>query len=145
MARLNRGTDTQRDGLTPAPKPHHTRGLTLAEADEVAVSELAEHDWISVEGFPVDDVLQSISAVTGVAPRVTQRMLDFTTIEALVAGGHGIALMPRFAVRHPGVKRLELKGVRAARVYEALVRPRARTAVAQVVELLMAAGAEHGQ
>lgn len=72
-------------------------------------------------------------------------MLDFTTIEALVAGGHGIALMPRFAVRHPGVKRLELKGVRAARVYEALVRPRARSAVAQVVELLMAAGAEHGQ
>ncbi|MCZ4579497.1 LysR family transcriptional regulator [Gordonia amicalis] len=126
------------DVIVPVDSP-------LAEADEVAVSELAEHDWISVEGFPVDDVLQSISAVTGVAPRVTQRMLDFTTIEALVAGGHGIALMPRFAVRHPGVKRLELKGVRAARVYEALVRPRARTAVAQVVELLMAAGAEHGQ
>ncbi|GAB86176.1 LysR family transcriptional regulator [Gordonia rubripertincta] len=127
------------DVIVPVDSP-------LAEADEVAVSELAEHDWISVEGgFPVDDVLQSISAVTGVAPRVTQRMLDFTTIEALVAGGHGIALMPRFAVRHPRVKRLELKGVRAARVYEALARPRSRSAVQQVVEHLTAAGAEHRQ
>lgn len=116
---------------------------TLAERDSVAVSELADCDWISVEGgFPVDDVLLSISAITGVAPRVTQRMLDFTTIEALVAAGHGIALMPRFAVRHPRVKRLELKGVRAARVYEALTRPRARGAVGTVVALLVDAGAE---
>ncbi|WP_238422823.1 LysR family transcriptional regulator [Gordonia sp. 'Campus'] len=117
----------------------------LAGRDEVAVTELAEHDWISVEGgFPVDDVLQSISAVTGVAPRVTQRMLDFTTIEALVAGGHGIALMPRFAVRHPGVKRLVIKGVRAARVYEALSRPRSRSAVQRVVEHLQTASDGRG-
>ncbi|WAC57413.1 LysR family transcriptional regulator [Gordonia sp. SL306] len=110
------------------------RESTLAHHDEVEVAELADHDWISVEGgFPVDDVLLSISAVTGVAPRVTQRMLDFATIEAIVAAGHGIALIPRFAVRHPGVKRLELKGVRAARVYEALTRPSSRIAVQAVV------------
>ena len=120
-------------------------GSELAVRDQVAVTELADHDWISVEGgFPVDDVLLSISAATGVAPRVTQRMLDFTTIEALVAHGHGIALMPRFAVRHPGVKRLVLKGVRAARVYEALARPRSRAAVQQVVDHLRAVGAEQG-
>lgn len=117
----------------------------LALRDQVAVTELADHDWISVEGgFPVDDVLLSISAATGVAPRVTQRMLDFTTIEALVAHGHGIALMPRFAVRHPGVKRLVLKGVRAARVYEALARPRSRAAVQQVVDHLRGVGADQG-
>ncbi|NDK91784.1 LysR family transcriptional regulator [Gordonia desulfuricans] len=109
----------------------------LAGADRVPVADLADRDWISVEGgFPVDDVLQSISAFTGVAPRVTQRMLDFTTIEALVAGGHGIALMPRYAVRHPGVHRLELAGVRAARVYEALTRPRVRRAITTVEEHL---------
>ncbi|MGC4961056.1 LysR family transcriptional regulator [Gordonia sp. DT218] len=110
------------------------RESALARHDEVEVGELADHDWISVEGgFPVDDVLLSISAVTGVAPRVTQRMLDFATIEAIVAADHGIALIPRFAVRHPGVKRLELKGVRAARVYEALTRPSSRVAVQAVV------------
>lgn len=113
------------------------RSSELARQDSVAVSELADSDWISVEGgFPIDDVLLSISAVTGVAPRVTQRMLDFATIEALVAADHGIALMPRFAARHPGVKRLELRGVRAARVYEALTRPRGRAAIAAVVGML---------
>ena len=110
----------------------------FAQQDSVLVEDLADSDWISVEGgFPVDDVLLSISAVTGVAPRVTQRMLDFTTIEALVAADQGIALIPRFAVRHPGVRRLELRGVRAARVYEALTRPNPRGAVAAVVEHLV--------
>ncbi|HMS74042.1 LysR family transcriptional regulator [Gordonia sp. (in: high G+C Gram-positive bacteria)] len=109
----------------------------FARRAAVDVADLADSDWISVDGgFPVDDVLLSISAVTGVVPRVTQRMLDFTTIEALVAAGHGIALMPRHAVRHPGVKALSLKGVRAARVYEALTRPNPRGSVAKVVGLL---------
>lgn len=116
----------------------------LAVRNSVSVSELADHDWISVEGgFPVDDVLLSISALTGVAARVTQRMLDFTTIEALVAANHGIALMPRFAVRHPGVRAVELKGVRAARVYEALTRSRIGTAVDDVVAALRSAAAGH--
>ncbi|GAB04748.1 LysR family transcriptional regulator [Gordonia amarae] len=109
----------------------------FAHQGAVGVTDLADADWISVEGgFPVDDVLLSISAITGVAPRVTQRMLDFTTIEALVAAGHGIALMPRYAVRHPGVKTLTLTGVRAARVYEALTRPNPRQFVVSVVALL---------
>lgn len=110
----------------------------LAQRESVEVGELADHDWISVEGgFPVDDVLLSVSAATGVAPRVTQRMLDFATIESLVAAGQGIALIPRYAVRHPGVRRLVLKGVRAARVYEALTRPDdGRSGVAQVLEYL---------
>ncbi|MBE7195577.1 MAG: LysR family transcriptional regulator [Gordonia polyisoprenivorans] len=111
------------------------RTSDLADHRRVAVAELADRDWISVEGgFPVDDVLQSISALTGVAPRVIQRMLDFTTIEALVAADHGIALMPRHAARHPDVVALELKGVRAARVYEAFTRPHPRAAIASVVD-----------
>ena len=118
------------DVIVPAASP-------FARHDAVNVADLSGCDWISVEGgFPVDDVLLSISAVTGVAPRVTQRMLDFTTIEALVAAGHGIALMARYAVRHPGVKALTLTGVRAARVYEALTRPNPRRSVVSVVELL---------
>ncbi|MEE3851630.1 LysR family transcriptional regulator [Gordonia sp. LSe1-13] len=110
----------------------------FAGRGEIEVAELADCDWISVEGgFPVDDVLLSISAVTGVATRVTQRMLDFGTIQSIVAADHGIALIPRYAVRHAGVKRLTLKGVHAARVYEALTRPGSRAAVAQVVDHLV--------
>ena len=75
---------------------------------------------------------------------VLQRQFDQFARGALVAADHGIALMPRFAVRHPEVKRLVLKGVRAARVYEALARPRSRAAVQQVVDHLRAVGAEQG-
>ncbi|MBD0021963.1 LysR family transcriptional regulator [Gordonia pseudamarae] len=112
---------------------------SFAHRATVSVAELADADWISVEGgYPVDDVLLSMSAVTGVAPRVAQRMLDFTTIEALVAAGHGIALMPRHAARDPAVTAVTLTGVRAARVYEALTRPNPRRSVEAVVDLLHA-------
>ena len=109
----------------------------IAQRDSVNVSELADFDWISVEGgFPVDDVLLSVAAATGVQPRVTQRLLNFDTIEALVAAGEGIALMPRHVIRHRGVKPLVINGVRAARVYEALTRPDPSTSVRRVVGYL---------
>lgn len=111
----------------------------LAGRGEVTLSELEHEDWISVRGgFPVDDVLLSLAAVTGVQPRVVHRINDFRAIEAMVARNHGIALMPRFSVRDPEVDRLVLTGVRAARVYEALSRPQAteRAAVRQLLHEL---------
>ncbi|MDJ0114080.1 LysR family transcriptional regulator, partial [Rhodococcus erythropolis] len=36
--------------------------------------------------------------------------------------GHGVALMPRYAITHPGVSRKPVAGVRAARVYELATR-----------------------
>ena len=42
--------------------------------------------------------------------------------------------MPRHAARYPDVVALELKGVRAARVYEAFTRPHPRAAIASVVD-----------
>ncbi|GGF19866.1 LysR family transcriptional regulator [Williamsia phyllosphaerae] len=101
-------------------------GHRLAGQIAVAVTDLADEDWISVRGgFPVDDVLLSLATVTGVQPRITHRINDFTAIEALVADGHGIALLPRFAVRNPEVVRLTLSGVRAARQYDLVHRPEA--------------------
>ncbi|MFI6870777.1 LysR family transcriptional regulator [Nocardia sp. NPDC050406] len=114
----------------------------LARQGTVAPAELAEETWLSVRGgFPVDDVLRSIATVTGVQPRITQRLLDFTVIEALVATGYGVAVMPRFAVRHPDLIMLRLSGVRAARLYELATRPHAdnRPAVAAVLAAFQAA------
>lgn len=111
----------------------------LAGRGEVTLAELEHEDWISVRGgFPVDDVLLSLAAVTGVQPRVVHRINDFRAIEAMVARNHGIALMPRFSVRDPEVDRLVLTGVRAARVYEALSRPQAveRAVVRQLLHEL---------
>ena len=112
-------------------------GHRLAGRETVAPQELAQESWLSVRGgFPVDDVLRSIATVTGVQPRITQRLNDFSVIEELVAAGHGVALMPRHAVRHPGLAVLRLSGVRAARLYDLATRPHAerRPAVATVLD-----------
>ncbi|MCM6772665.1 LysR family transcriptional regulator [Nocardia sp. CDC159] len=98
----------------------------LARQGAVTPAELAEESWLSVRGgFPVDDVLRSIATVTGVQPRIAQRLNDFNVIEELVASGYGVALMPRYAVRHPDLVVLRLAGVRAARLYELASRPHA--------------------
>ncbi len=114
----------------------------LARSGAVVPAELADEEWLSVRGgFPVDDVLRSIATVTGVQPRITQRLNDFSVIEAMVAAGCGIALMPRFAVRDPNLVMLRLAGVRAARLYDLATRPHAdrRPAVAAVLSAFRAA------
>ncbi|MBF6363324.1 LysR family transcriptional regulator [Nocardia farcinica] len=116
-------------------------GHRLARQRAVAPAELAEESWLSVRGgFPVDDVLESIATVTGVQPRIAQRLNDFRAIEALVAAGYGVALMPRFAVTHPEVVVLRLSGVRAARSYDLVTRPHAERR--PVVATVLAAFAE---
>ncbi|MDJ0395407.1 LysR family transcriptional regulator [Rhodococcus sp. G-MC3] len=117
----------------------------LAKQDSVELHQLADEHWISVRsGFPVDDVLVSVAAVTGVQPRVVQRINDFRVTEELVARGHGVALMPRYAVVHPGLVRLPLAGVKAGRIYELATRPGARglPAVAAVVDAFVAEAAK---
>lgn len=116
-------------------------GHPLAGRAGVELDELAEESWISVRGgFPVDDVLESVAAVTGVRPRVVQRINDFRVIEELVAAGHGVALMPRHAVAHPGLVHTHLAGIRAARIYDLATRPAAaeRPAVEAVLDAFRA-------
>ncbi len=111
----------------------------LAGRARVDPAELGDLDWISVrDGFPVDDVLRSFATVTGVQPRIVQRINDFHTIQAIVAAGLGVALVARHAVTHPRVVGLEISGVRAARIVEVATRPGAdrRPAVAAVMRAL---------
>lgn len=116
----------------------------LSGRESVTPAELADESWLSVRGgFPVDDVLRSIATVTGVEPRIAQRLNEFRMIETLVATGYGVALMPRHAVTHPELSVLRLSGVRAARLYELATRPRAdaRPAIATVLDAFIAAAA----
>ncbi|MFI6219000.1 LysR family transcriptional regulator [Nocardia salmonicida] len=117
----------------------------LAGRSSVRPEELADETWVSVRGgYPVDDVLESIATVTGVRPRIAQRLNEFRVIETLVASGYGVALMPRYAVAHPDLSVLPLAGVRAARVYEIITRPQAHRspAVATVLDAFEAAARE---
>ena len=119
-------------------------GHRLAERRKVELSDLAHERWISVDiGFPVDDVLRSLAVRTGVRANIVHRINDFRITEALVAAGHGVALLPRYTVDTRGGKRLlrkPLAGTRAARHIDAVLRPssRARPAVCRLVELLHA-------
>ncbi|WP_020669630.1 LysR family transcriptional regulator [Amycolatopsis nigrescens] len=119
-------------------------GHRLAGRKKVQPAELEGERWIGVDvGFPVDDVLRSLAVRTGVRPNVVQRINDFRITEALVAAGHGIALLPRYSVETgPGERlvRRPLAGLRAARHVEAVLRlgASARPAVAAVLAALHA-------
>jgi DNA-binding transcriptional LysR family regulator len=121
--------------------PHDHR---LATRARVPLRELADEDWIGVEGgLMVDDVLHSLAAISGVRPRIVQRVNDFRVVEELVVAGVGVALLPRYVRTARELRRLPLSGVRIARRIEAVTRAgaSARPAVAAVVEILRDLGA----
>lgn len=116
-------------------------GHRLADRQRLELTELAGERWIGVDvGFPVDDVLRSLAVRTGVRPTVVQRINDFRVIEALVADGHGVALLPRYWVDNANLELRPLAGVRAGRNVEAVTRRGApeRPAVRAVLDMLLA-------
>jgi DNA-binding transcriptional LysR family regulator len=130
-------TPLLREPLDVALPPGHP----LAGQERVDLTELANESWIGVDvGFPVDDVLRSLAVRTGVRPTIVQRINDFRVTEALVADGHGVALLPRYTVDNPRLMRRPLAGVRAGRNVEAVSRRGAsgRPAVRAVLDALLA-------
>ncbi|MFB9923519.1 LysR family transcriptional regulator [Amycolatopsis halotolerans] len=119
-------------------------GHRLARNRRVGLADLADERWISVDhGFPVDDVLRSLTVRTGVRPQIVQRINDFRITERLVAAGHGIALMPRYTMdtrRGSGLVGRPLAGIRVARLVEVVCRTGAanRPAVATVIDEMRA-------
>ncbi|WP_116201856.1 LysR family transcriptional regulator [Amycolatopsis circi] len=119
-------------------------GHRLARNRRVGLADLADERWISVDhGFPVDDVLRSLTVRSGVRPQIVQRINDFRITERLVAAGHGIALMPRYTMdtrRGSGLVGRPLAGIRAARLVEVVCRTGAanRPAVATVIDEMRA-------
>ena len=121
-------------------------GHRLAGRTEVHPDDLVDEEWIAVrEGFPVATVLAAVATRSGSAPRITHRINDFHVAEAVVAAGHGIALLPRYTSgREQGIRLVPLTGVRAGRRIDALVRvDRAeRLVVRRVLDDLLALAAE---
>ncbi|MFN6546648.1 LysR family transcriptional regulator [Mycolicibacterium nivoides] len=132
------------------PPGHH-----LASRGQVRLTDLADERWIGVEGgLMVDDVLNSITILSGIQPRITQRINDFRVVEELVHAGTGIALMPRYVRLARELVRLPITDISVARRVEAVTRAgaTARPAVAVVLDELSAiasgissAGAAHGR
>lgn len=113
----------------------------LARRDQVRLTELTDEQWIGVEGgLMVDDVLNSIALLTGVQPRITQRVNDFRVVEELVHASLGIALMPRYVLLTRPLVRLPVTDITVARRVEAITRAgaAARPAIGTVLEELRA-------
>lgn len=122
------------------PPGHH-----LAGRDQVRLTELADEPWIGVEGgLMVDDVLNSIAILSGVRPRITQRINDFRVVEELVHAGAGVALMPRYVRLARELVRLPITDISMARRVEAITRTgtSTRPAVAAVLEELRTIAAD---
>lgn len=119
-------------------------GHPLADNTALRLSDLADQDWIGVEGgLMVDDVFKSIATLTGVTPRIAQRVNDFRVVEELVQAGIGIALLPRYVVLARNLVRRPISDIRLARRIEAVTRTGAdaRPAIALVLEELRAIAA----
>lgn len=103
----------------------------LAGRRTLSPRDVARESWIGVpEGFPFDTVLKRIETDTGHPADVRWRVRDNRLVAALVAGGHGIALLPRFTSAYDGVVLLPLRHVPAVRWVVAMARPdRAERAV----------------
>ena len=101
-------------------------GHPLAAKASLSAKDLVDVTWIGVPlGFPYDRILRQLEAITGVPATIGQRFLDNGIVEALVATGHGIAILPRFTTRdhENGLVTRPLSGIRSTRQISALMRP----------------------
>ena len=101
-------------------------GHPLARKASLSPKDVVAETWIGVpHDYPFDRVLSQVVAATGEPVRVAQRISDNGIVESLVAGGHGIAILPRFTTREHGngLVTRPLVGIRAKREISALQRP----------------------
>lgn len=118
----------------------------LAVRDALSPHDLVDQEWIGVPiGFPFDTVRLAVEEATGASVRVGQRIRDNRLIEAIVAAGSAVAILPRFtSPQGSGVVLRPLRGISTARHIHAVMRPdRAeRLAVRHVLEAMRRVAAE---
>ncbi len=98
----------------------------LARKANLSPRDVVGETWIGVPpGYPFDRVLEQVVVATGQPVQVAQRFADNGVVEAMVAGGHGLAILPRFTTREHGngLVTRPLLGVRARREISAVLRP----------------------
>ncbi len=114
----------------------------LAARAGVTAADLAGENWVTVpDGFPFAEVRRAVELATGTPGRRVQELRDNRLVEAFVAAGLGIGLLPRFTTRpRDGVVLRPITDVPAVRWIVALARPdRARRAVVRrVIDELVA-------
>lgn len=112
----------------------------LAGRAAVRPADIAGQRWIGVpEGYPFDDLRLAVEAAAGEPFAIVQRVRDNRLVEALVASGVGIGMLPRFSTRlGGGIVLVPLAGLPTGRTVSALARRDVaeRAVVRHTIELL---------
>ncbi|ALV60018.1 MULTISPECIES: LysR family transcriptional regulator [Burkholderia] len=98
-------------------------GHRLARRRRIALAELADEPWVMFaahHGPGMHALIVTACAQAGFAPRVVQQPRQMQTTAGLVAGGIGVALMPRLFVpmQPQGITFCELKDAGSPLAYE---------------------------
>ncbi len=72
-------------------------GHPLAERDRIGMADLADATWI-ISSRCFEGILQRAAAVAGFSPTVSMVADDYVAMQALVAHGLGVAVLPRLAL-----------------------------------------------
>ncbi|MGY3565738.1 LysR family transcriptional regulator [Sinomonas sp. RB5] len=119
-------------------------GHRLAARGELSPEDVAGERWVSSRiGYSPADVLSAIGAVASVSPEVAHRINDYSTVAAVVAGGGGLGLLPRYTATiglPAGVVLRPLAGIGTQRSIDLLIRPEnaRRRSVQRVTDALRA-------
>ncbi|AZC13018.1 LysR family transcriptional regulator [Microbacterium sp. ABRD28] len=120
----------------------------LAGRSYLTAADVVDEPWIGVPiGFPFERILHDIEEAAGRRATIFQRISDLRMVEAFVAAGFGVSLIPRSTSGgiDPGRVILKpLRGVDSERDIVALLRPDTaeRLAVRTVLSILQAKAAE---
>jgi DNA-binding transcriptional LysR family regulator len=90
----------------------------LADRKKVAISDLADEDWInSCPGSSCDEIVVQACRAAGFDPRIVVQCDENDQMQACVAGGLGVALWPQLALAHvrPGVVVKPVSGAQVSR------------------------------
>lgn len=120
----------------------------LAARSALRAEDVAGASWISVPaGYPFDTVLTTISDRAGRSLHIAQRVRDNRLIEALVAAGEHLAVLPRFTTAaHSALALRPITDVPAVRHMSAVMRPdRARRRAVQTASDIIAQTAHAAQ
>lgn len=105
------------------------RDHPLAAESVVHPVHLRDLDWVAVhEGFPLEQALAVIAAVSGEEARIMHRINDFRIAASLVAAGAGVALLPRYTTdlrEHPDLVLRPIDAPGTGRYVDCLLRPEA--------------------